>query len=381
MSKSHASHIITYGDLLKRLLDSKEFTKTVKEDVITSFKEANPTIKKFDDIDQDTGGLQICLGDMCHDEIVQRSLDITNFIDIVSNFEADLVNAPTMYKYEDGKKTSYHIPIDGQHRIVALYFIATEILKEDPADCFITVTMKSFNDPIRASDVFMAMNATNSKALTETELFIRYAAAQKEWGKGGSEYEKAKKQTDLLAKYGYEVVAEDSLADSYCTKNKIYRVVELNKYPVSYTEQYMEYRKSLGKRHENANPISSKELDFMYKYIRQCDIEDIKLSQAYLKDFSSLLKGQFGADFSLKGKGTSQSPLWDEVEKAADNWIKKVQKTDKSFVCPFGKTSDAIGLVYITQQLAQCSRFTRPVPKFNRGGAGQFKLQSADCWK
>ena len=377
LNKCIPLHIKKLGNIVKRIVAT--LPKDTINDMIAQFKAHNPHIQYFTDIKQDNHdcGPKIALSDIFIDEIVQRSAIIRNFIDWISNFEENMVNAPTIYQCKNKHgKLAWFLPIDGQHRLLLYYFIVVYILKEDPRTCFISISLKSFHDAKTASRLFKTMNSNNSSALTDIEIFIHDSKTENQWKVGDDEYAKAKEVTDTLASGGYEIVSKNTLADLECKKNPVHRVVEFNKYPASHTEWFIKYRTGLGAIQKSV-PVSSKELALMFKYIDLCIRQDITISARYFKDLGIFFKNHCGADFSSNEHSTNT--FWDGAEIAHQNWVEDERKLDPGFSHKFSRTPDGIGLAYIIQQLRQHPSFTRPMPVFNI--TARFKLQRKDYWK
>jgi hypothetical protein len=311
---SSASQILTikkrWDDTYVNLPDNQQAAINVAlQAAIAEFRRRNPTIKGTKDLKKLLAkAWTVPMSSVCIDDTMQRQLNIAWVITLLNIFVATKVIP--IHVYQPDPNIEEYLAWDGQHTLVLLWLICTQIFGEDPAEFEIPVNVYASHQKAEMRGCFIDLNSEEGKKMLD--LFDKI-----EQMIYGVRVDASTNPVWVLAEQKQRIVESRGLfltskkfGDDYMP-GAISRMQEVNKMQTESLEWLCDYLVAVGAQ---TRATEEKEMVMMAYFFERCRLAKIKLTQGQVFDVANLFKTHWGADFS------SSSRFWAKVANAYHNW-------------------------------------------------------------
>lgn len=288
------------------------------------------------------------------DTTLQRLLDVMHTSDIIKNFTS--IRVMPISVYEDADKPGYYICWDGQHTVVALYLIATEIFKMKLSDITVPIVIYSSKMKSEMRQNFIELNGDSKKPLDEIDKFHQYVHGVRTDGAKVEDWVLCEKKQTLLENaqmfVTHEKFGDTDKAGAYT------RLTELMEkdYDLVVTQNFCEYFATLN---GSNRPVQPKESWIMYDFFRLCHLNKIPVDSKFIAEICNCIKLQFGGDMESL----------ELLSRAKASYRESYRKLRITVDNPEG---DCLGIQYPENKLALTYLFALikkhykgPLPKYN----------------
>jgi hypothetical protein len=287
---------------------------------ISGWIKTHPAVKTFQD-------MPLCraqtarLSDILIDETMQRQLNITWVLEIISNWRA--WQAMPVQVYTVGSDASPELAYlgndclyaswDGQHTAMAFYIIAVMILGLDPREVEIPVVIYDVNTKAEIRNNFIESNTESGKKLLDKiDIFQQMVYGVRVDGAVYPEWLEVEKKQQYL-----------EAADLFLTDKKfgdseqvgaISRVQDIVDHKISpeIVRKFCVYAKTVIGLEPRA--INTKEAPIILGFLKMAASDDINYTDDEILSLAMLCNDLFGADFDEAGA------YWAQLETAYVNW-------------------------------------------------------------
>ena len=143
---------------------NKLVVDTTLEQAKAEFRRRNPGLKKWADLKL-AEAKSVVMSEVNIDGTMQRQLDIMWVLRLLNNFMSTMVVPIQVYRPVAGKNK--YLAWDGQHTIVLLWLIATQLLEEDPDTIIIPVNLYQSDLKAEMRANFISLNSKEGKKMLE----------------------------------------------------------------------------------------------------------------------------------------------------------------------------------------------------------------------
>lgn len=274
---------------------------------IAEFRRRNPNIKKWNQLLL-AEAKSVKMTDIKIDGTMQRQLDIFWVLKLLNHFMATMVVPIQVYR-PDPKKDEY-LAWDGQHTIMLLWLIATQILGESPEEIIVPVNLYHSNLKAEMRANFISLNSKEGKKqLDLIDIFEQQVFGTRVDGSKNPIWIEAERKQQHIEKFGLFVTAKKFGDDDQ--PGAITRLQEINKLSSETVGWLCEY---LALATQLQRPVEEKEMVMMAHFFDRCRLADIKVDSAYIASLYSVCDNLFGCDFSPMGT------FWTKASIAYHNW-------------------------------------------------------------
>lgn len=286
---------------------------------ITRFQRRYPGITSFNDPSfRICKAIPIPMSLFCLDTTIQRILDINHVLNIVENFVAYQVMPVQVYQANPkdlseafDPSLTYWASWDGQHTVMALWIIATQIFKEDLDKVMVPVVEYDMRNRLECRTTFIANNSVeNKKILDAFDLTSQMIHAVKLDGVKDPSWVAVSEKQDILA--DYELFFTDKKFHNQHQPGALTRVKDVfntNKEVLEnvciYIDQILTY---------NPRAINTKEFPIIEAFFSMARSGGVDYTEEEIRSLADLCWQLFDGDFDEKG------PYWAQVGEAYTNW-------------------------------------------------------------
>lgn len=294
----------TYNALPKH---QQELVDYALESAKTEFRRRNPGITKWSQLSL-AEAKSALMSQIKIDGTMQRQLDIFWVLKLLNHFMATMVVPIQVYRPVAGKDE--FLAWDGQHTIVLLWLIATQILEENPDNMIVPVNLyqSSLKAEMRAN--FISLNSKEGKKQLEAiDIYEQQVFGVRVDGSTNPIWIETEKKQQEIEAVGLFVTAKKFGDDTEA--GAITRLQEINKLSVSsvkWLAKYLAYSTGLNR------PAEEKELVMMGHFFDRCRQANIKLDDQYVAELFTVLNNLFACDFTPNG------PFWVKASNAYHGW-------------------------------------------------------------
>jgi hypothetical protein len=288
---------------------------------LKQFRANNPGLKTI----ADRSRFRLCkslmgrLKDIVIDTTMQREPNLQWIITIITNFRAYQAQPIQVYDAPNGTYGSW----DGQHTALALYLISTQALGEKFEDVEVPINIYDILSRGELRSNFINNNTTvgknaGKKPLETIDIFMQQIY--------GVEVDNVTEQewVDAHAKWCHIAAAGMFItADKFNDTDQVGAISRLNEIAdeatsVEVVRQFAVYGAYIVANQQR--PLNSKEIPIIVEFLNLVDQQDIKWSDAVIKDLAQHLIDLFEANFDAKG------PYWEQAHQANLNAYNKANK-------------------------------------------------------
>lgn len=271
------------------------------------FRRRNPHIKTWQDL-QLAEARDTVMASINIDGTMQRQLDIFWVLKLLNHFMATMVVPIQVYRPDPNRDE--FLAWDGQHTIVLLWLIATQILGENPKNIVVPVNVYHSNLKAEMRANFISLNSKEGKKqLDPIDIFEQQIFGVRVDGSKNPFWIDAERKQRQIEQYGLFVTAKKFGDDDEA--GAITRLQEINKLSVESVGWLCEY---LALSTQLSRPVEEKEMVIMAHYFDRCRLDEINVDSKYIAKLHSVLDTYFNCDFSPMGN------FWVKASTAYHNW-------------------------------------------------------------
>lgn len=247
------------------------------------------------------------------DGTMQRQLNIFWVLELLTKFCATAVVPIQVYRPNPDKDE--YLAWDGQHTLVLLWLIATQIFEADPSTIRVPVNVykSSLKAEMRAN--FITLNSKEGKKQLEPiDIFEQQVF--------GVRVDKSKNPIWIDAELKQQYIEQAGLfvtAKKFGDEDQpgaISRLQEINKLEPESVEHLTKYLAIVS---QLQRPIAEKEMVMMAHYFDRCRLAGIDVTPKYIFDLANVATTLWDADFTPTGK------FWTKASNAYGNWHSATQ--------------------------------------------------------
>lgn len=309
---SNASHVRTikqrWDETYNAMSDfNKQIVDVTIEQAKAEFRRRNPHIKKWADLAL-AEAKQVVMSQIKIDGTMQRQLDIFWVLTLLNQFMSTMVVPIQVYRPVKGKEE--YLAWDGQHTLVLLWLIATQLLEEDPDTVIIPANLYQSNLKAEMRANFISLNSKEGKKMLELidlwEQMVFGVRIDKSTNPTWIETERKQQHIESV---GLFVTAKKF--NDHDEPGAISRLQEINKLDSNTVKYLMQY---LALSTKLQRPVEEKEIVMMAHYFDRCRIENIAMDTKYVADVYGAISSHWNCDFSPNGQ------FWIDASNAYSNW-------------------------------------------------------------
>lgn len=276
------------------------------------FHRRNPTFKTWNDISSQLAkAYTVTMSSVDIDATMQRQLNIEWVLNLLNTFVVTKV-VPIQVYQPDATEDKY-LAWDGQHTLVLLWLIATQIFEQDPENITIPVNVYASHLKHEMRANFIDLNSEVGKKMLE--LFDKF-----EQMIYGVRVDKSTNPTWVEAELKQQIIEDAGL---FVTAKKfgdheeagaISRLQEINKLGTEAVSWLCLYLVAVGCQNR---AVEEKEIVMMAYFFERCRLAKIKVTPDYIFGVAGVAKQHWAADFSPTSK------FWVRVSNAYGRWHAK----------------------------------------------------------
>jgi hypothetical protein len=274
---------------------------------VAEFRRRNPNIKKWRQLllaeAKSASMKQINI-----DGTMQRQLDIFWVLKLLNHFMATMVVPIQVYRPDPAKDE--YLAWDGQHTIMLLWLIATQILGENPEELVVPVNLYHSNLKAEMRANFISLNSKEGKKQLELiDIFEQQVFGVRVDGSTNPIWVEAERKQQHIERHGLFVTAKKFGDEDQ--PGAITRLQEINKLSSESVNWLCEY---LAHSTKLARPVEEKEMVMMAHFFDRCRLANIAVDSTYIVGVATVIENLFDGDFSPMGQ------FWTKAGIAYHNW-------------------------------------------------------------
>ncbi len=345
-TKSHVRSIKqrwdeTYKDLSEF---NKEIVDNLLEQAKAEFRRRNPNYKTWKDLNLAEAKMVI-MSCIKIDGTMQRQLDIFWVLKLLNQFASTMVVPIQVYR-PDAQKEEY-LAWDGQHTIVLLWLIATQLFEEDIDKIYVPVNLYHSNLKAEMRANFISLNSKEGKKMLEAiDLWQQMIFGVRIDGAKNPAWVATEEKQRYIEQYGLFVTAKKF--NDHEEPGAISRLNEINKLmpeSVKWLSKYLMLATQLQR------PVEEKELVMMAHFFERARLCNIQIDDTYVKELYNTINKHWKCEFDPNGT------FWIKASRAYHNWHNNFSNS----VYPGKFKKEPVhGFPFMVAQLKKS--MTKPVP-------------------
>lgn len=316
-----ASHIVTpkqrwdntYNRAPKHI---QNLYDTMLDEAIFEFRRRNPNLKQWSDLDL-ADARPAKLSTIKIDGSMQRLLDIEWVINILYRFSPTMVVPIQVYQPEAGKEE--YLAWDGQHTLMLMWLIATQIFEVDPEDVTVPTNLYKSNLKSEMRANFISLNSREGKkSLEAIDIATQQIFGVRIDGSKNPEWLKTEQKQQHVEQHDLFLTAKKFGDEDQA--GAISRLQEFNKLEPESIKWLCRYLSLVAA----GRPADEKEMVMMAQYFDRCRVAGVKIDDQYVTKLAAVAKRLWNADFSPNGK------FWTRAARAYYNWHESINPNGKA---------------------------------------------------
>lgn len=260
---------------------------------IAEFRRRNPNLKTWQDVEKRLAKAHhIKMPQGMIDATMQRLLNIEWVLELLNKFTPTRV-VPIQVYQPDITKSEY-LAWDGQHTLVLLWLIATQVFGENPDNVMIPVNIYDSHYKAEMRGGFVSLNSNDgSRQLDLFDLFEQMVYGVRIDKSTNPEWILAEQKQSIIEKHGLFLTSKkfgDTDEDG-----AISRMQEVNKLTAQSLDWLCEYLVAVG---ANSRPVEEKEMVMMAYFFDKCRHAKVNVTPQFIYEIASVTKRHWNADFS-----------------------------------------------------------------------------------
>lgn len=280
---------------------------------IAEFRRRHPNIKGTKDLKKQLArAWTVKMSQVCIDDTMQRQLNIAWVLTLLNIFVATKVIP--IHVYQPDPNQELYLAWDGQHTLVLLWLICTQIFAEDPADFEIPVNVYASHQKAEMRGCFIDLNSEEGKKMLDLfDKIEQMIYGVRVDGSLNPSWVLAERKQSIVESRGLFLTSK-KFGDDHMP-GAISRMQEINKMDTESLEWLCDYLVAVGAQHR---AVEEKEMVMMAYFFERCRLAKLKLSPQQVYDIAGLAMQKWGADFTPTGR------FWAKVGIAYGNWHSQI---------------------------------------------------------
>jgi len=276
---------------------------------INEFRLRNPDIKGTKDLKKKLAKAWTVKMSQVHiDDSMQRQLNIAWVLTLLNVFVATKVIP--VHTYMPDPDSDIYLAWDGQHTLVLLWLICTQIFGEDPENFEIPVCVYASNQKAEMRGCFIDLNSEEGKKMLDLfDKIEQMIYGVRVDGSNHPLWRLMEEKQQIVESRGLFLTSK-KFGDDHMP-GAISRMQEFNKMDTESLEWLCDYLVAVGAQHR---AVEEKEMVMMAYFFERCRLAKLKLTPEQVFDVANLAKTKWGADFG------PSSRFWAHVGNAYRNW-------------------------------------------------------------
>lgn len=277
------------------------------------FRRRNPNLRKWKDVaDILAEAKSVVMAKIKIDATMQRQLDIEWVLTLLTRFMATMVVPIQVYR--PNKDSDELLAWDGQHTLVLLWLIATQIMEVDPEKIEIPVNIYASKLKAEMRANFISLNSKEGKKVLEAiDLWDQMVYGVRVDGSQNPDWIKVEEKQQIVESYDLFVTA-NKFGDTD-QAGAISRLQEINKLDVETVGWLCHYLAAAG---ATERPVAEKEIVMMAYFFDKCRLaRNVKVDPGFIIEIATVAKQLWDADFTPTGV------FWTKASNAYANWHRK----------------------------------------------------------
>lgn len=279
---------------------------------IAEFRRRNPQIKGTKDLKKQLAkAWEVPMSSVCIDDTMQRQLNIAWVITLLNLFVSTKVIPIHVYQPDPNVET--YLAWDGQHTLVLLWLICTQIFGEAEETFVIPVNVYASHAKAQMRGSFIDLNSEQGKKMLDLfDKLEQMIYGVRIDGSNNPIWLLAEQKQTIVEAHGLFLTSK-KFGDDHMP-GAISRMQEINKMQPESLEWLCDYLVAVGAQHR---AVEEKEMVMMSYFFERCRLAKLKLTQAQVYKIAGVAKNHWGADFG------PSSRFWARVSTAYHNWHKQ----------------------------------------------------------
>ena len=295
----------TYNALTPGMQDRVDY---MLEQAKNEFRRRNPNFTSWNTIPR-VEARSLVMNQIKIDATMQRQLDIFWVLKLLSLFVSTKVLPIQVYKYKDGQYLAW----DGQHTLILMWLIATQLFEEDTNKIEISANIYQSELKSEMRSNFVSLNSNEGKKqLDAIDIWEQQVFGVRVDGSKNPTWIEVEKKQRAIESIGFFVTSKKFGDETEA--GSITRLQEINKLDVVTVKKLVRYLAMVG---ATQRPVGEKELVMMSNFFDRCRLANIVVSNEYIADIAQAALTHWDADFSPNGK------FWTRASNAYHNWYAK----------------------------------------------------------
>jgi hypothetical protein len=276
---------------------------------ISEFRRRNPKIKGTKDLKKQLAkAWTVKMSQVCIDDTMQRQLNIAWVITLLNLFVSTKVIP--IHVYQPDPDVDQYLAWDGQHTLVLLWLICTQIYGEDPENFEIPVNVYASHQKAEMRGCFIDLNSEEGKKMLDLfDKIEQMIYGVRVDGSTNPNWVLAEQKQQIVENHGLFLTSK-KFGDDHMP-GAISRMQEINKMQLDSLEWLCDYLVAVGAQ---SRAVEEKEMVMMAYFFERCRLAKLKLTQKQVYDIANTIKTHWGADFTPSGR------FWAKVANAYHNW-------------------------------------------------------------
>jgi bifunctional DNase/RNase len=276
---------------------------------IAEFRRRNPKIKGTKDLKKQLAkAWTVKMSQVCIDDTMQRQLNIAWVITLLNLFVATKVIP--IHVYQPDPNDELYLAWDGQHTLVLLWLICTQIFGEDPDTFEIPVNVYASHQKAEMRGCFIDLNSEEGKKMLDLfDKIEQMIYGVRVDGSTNPLWVLAEQKQQIVENHGLFLTSK-KFGDDHMP-GAISRMQEINKMQPDSLEWLCDYLVAVGAQ---TRAVEEKEMVMMAYFFERCRLAKLNLTQKQVHAIANVAKTHWGADFSPTGR------FWAKVANAYHNW-------------------------------------------------------------
>lgn len=353
-----------WDDTFKNLpiLEQQAITHALSA-AVAEFQRRNPHYKKFADVKSELAkAIDVKMTKVKIDGTMQRLLNIGWVIQLLNIFATTKVIPIQVYQ-PDAKKDEY-LAWDGQHTLILLWLIATQIFAENPDYIDIPVNVYASHLKPEMRQSFVDLNGpVGKRGLDQFDMFEQMVYGVRIDKSTNPVWVAAEEKQRVIESHGLFLTSKKF--GDHDQPGAISRTQEVMKYSAETLGWICDYLVAVGAQ---GRPVEEKEMVMISYFFESCRLApNVKVTKSFINDIAGTVKKHFAADFS------PTSIFWAKATIAYKNW----HATHIVHGTPRFNKEPVHGYPFLVKQLE------KDLPKYNFPGArssSEFNPDVADLF-
>lgn len=291
------------------------------------------------------------MGQIVIDITLQRELNIRHLVSILTKFKQVLVMPICVY--EDPAAPGRYVCWDGQHTVVMLYIIYSQILGEDINEVDIPIVLYPSTMKAEMRECFIMLNGEAKEPLDPIDIFYQKIYGVRTDGSVNSDWLLAEEKQQALENADMFVTNEKFGDEKQPGALTVLTELDNDDFDLEVTQVFCKYFKMIC---DSNRPVRPKESWMLYMYFDLCLSAGIQLDDIYISNVANALRVVDNGDFNAL-------EFYRKAVESYQEWFRHNKPTPDGTIWGITYPEKRIGLTFL---IAQISKAQIKVPKYTQ---------------